>query len=130
MITPDDVKSMKAGESYTVDGTHAHAWVEYYQDGVGWLPFESTPSYLGIMETAEDYQDISGITSGIGADDEQEQQDEQDNLEDEEQPEEEEDEIDWILILEMLLGILIVLITLFLILIIVKSSVSGFAVRR
>lgn len=56
MITPDDVKSMKAGESYTVDGTHAHAWVEYYQDGVGWLPFESTPSYLGIMETAEDYQ--------------------------------------------------------------------------
>lgn len=120
VITPDDVKSMKAGESYTVDGTHAHAWVEYYQDGVGWLPFESTPSYLGIMETAEDYQDISGITSGIGADDEQEQQDEQDNLEDEEQPEEEEDEIDWILILEMLLGILIVLITLFLILIIVK----------
>ena len=120
VITPDDVKSMKAGEPYTVDGTHAHAWVEYYQDGVGWLPFESTPSYLGIMETAEDYQDISGITSGIGADDEQEQQDEQDNLEDEEQPEEEEDEIDWILILEMLLGILIVLITLFLILIIVK----------
>ena len=120
VITPDDVKSMKAGESYTVDGTHAHAWVEYYQDGVGWLPFESTPSYLGIMETAEDYQDIQGITSGIGADDEKEQQDEQDNLEDEEQPEEEEDEIDWILILEMLLGILIVLITLFLILIIVK----------
>ena len=120
VITPDDVKSMKVGEPYTVDGTHAHAWVEYYQDGVGWLPFESTPSYLGIMATAEDYQDISGITSGIGADDEQEQQDEQDNLEDEEQPEEEDDEIDWILILEIILGILIVLITLFLILIIVK----------
>lgn len=120
VITPDDVKSMKAGEAYTVDGTHAHAWVEYYQDGVGWLPFESTPSYLGIMATAEDYQDISGITSGIGADDEQEQQDEQDNLEDEEQPEEEDNEIDWILILEMILGILIALITLFLILIIVK----------
>ena len=120
VITPDDVKSMKVGEPYTVDGTHAHAWVEYYQDGVGWLPFESTPSYLGIMATAEEYQDISGITSGIGADDEQEQQDEQDNLEDEEQPEEEDDEIDWILILEMILGILIVLITLFLILIIVK----------
>lgn len=120
VITPDDVKSMKAGEPYTVDGTHAHAWVEYYQDGVGWLPFESTPSYLGIMDTAENYQDISGITSGVGADEEQEQQEEQDNSEDEEQPEEEENEIDWILILEIILCILIALITLVLLIIIVK----------
>lgn len=120
VITPDDVKSMKAGEPYVVDGTHAHAWVEYYQDGVGWLPFESTPSYLGIMDTAENYQDISGITSGVGAEEEQEQQEEQDNSEDEEQPEEEDNEIDWILILEIILCILIALITLLLLIIIVK----------
>ena len=130
VITPDDVKSMKAGEAYTVDGTHAHAWVEYYQDGVGWLPFESTPSYLGIMATAEDYQDISGITSGIGADDEQEQQDEQDNLEDEEQPEEEDNEIDWILILEMILGILIALITLFFIVKIIRERIRCQKIKK
>lgn len=120
VITPDDVKNMKAGEAYTIDGTHAHAWVEYYQDGVGWLPFESTPSYLGIMDTAEEYQDISGITSGVGAEEEQEQQEEQSDSDEEEQPEENNQEIDWIFILEVILCILIALITILLLLIIVK----------
>lgn len=120
VITPDDVKNMKAGEAYTIDGTHAHAWVEYYQDGVGWLPFESTPSYLGIMDTAEEYQDISGITSGVGAEEEQEQQEEQSDSDEEEQPEEDNQEIDWIFILEVILCILIALITILLLLIIVK----------
>lgn len=25
---------------------HAHAWTEYYMDGVGWIPFEVTPEYI------------------------------------------------------------------------------------
>ena len=24
---------------------NCHAWVEYYQDGIGWLPFEATPNF-------------------------------------------------------------------------------------
>ncbi|MRN26991.1 hypothetical protein EAI30_20595, partial [Romboutsia ilealis] len=66
LITPEDVKAMTAGEPYILDDTHAHAWVEYYQDGVGWLPFEVTPSYIGTMDKAEDFQDISGL-SGQGS---------------------------------------------------------------
>ena len=70
-----------------VDDTHAHAWVEYYQDGVGWLPFETTPSYLDIMNKAEDYQNISGVSGGSSQDDQdmeqqdEEQQEEEDNAE-------------------------------------------------
>ncbi len=29
-----------------------HAWAEYYQDGVGFLPFEVCPPYLNVMESA------------------------------------------------------------------------------
>ncbi len=30
--------------TYRVQGRHAHAWPEVYFDGIGWLPFEPTPS--------------------------------------------------------------------------------------
>lgn len=79
LITKEDAKQMKAGEAYYIDGTHAHAWAEYYQDGVGWLPFETTPSYLSVMEKTENYQDISGLlgqTVGSKRADEAEQQQE------------------------------------------------------
>ena len=63
LITPDDRDVMKAGQPYLLDGTHAHAWVEYYQDGVGWIPFEVTPAYMDIMEQGDGYQ-YTGSESG------------------------------------------------------------------
>ena len=30
---------------YTVDGRNAHAWIEVYFDGIGWLPVDVTPGY-------------------------------------------------------------------------------------
>ncbi len=30
----------------TLNENHAHAWAEYYLDGVGWVPFETTPGYM------------------------------------------------------------------------------------
>ncbi|HHX75010.1 MAG TPA: transglutaminase domain-containing protein, partial [Firmicutes bacterium] len=30
---------------YRVRGIHAHAWVEAYLPGIGWLPFEATPGF-------------------------------------------------------------------------------------
>ena len=31
---------------YTVKNLDAHAWVEVYFDGIGWIPFEPTPGYV------------------------------------------------------------------------------------
>ena len=109
LVTPQDAKAMTAGEPYTLDDTHAHAWVEYYQDGVGWLPFETTPSYLDIMNRADEYQDISGLSSGSSQD--QDQQDEEQDQEDK-QDEEPDHTIDWIQVLIVLLIIGIVLLVL------------------
>lgn len=61
LITKDDVKGAEAGESLSLDGTHAHAWVEYYHDGIGWLPFEVTPTYLDVMENPDTMKNISSL---------------------------------------------------------------------
>ncbi len=49
LITPKDVKSGKKNKEIKVKGTNAHAWMEYYQDGIGWIPFETTSPYIGVM---------------------------------------------------------------------------------
>ena len=61
LVTKDDAAQMKSGQTLNVGGNRAHAWVEYYQDGLGWLPFEATPTYFSAMEKAEQYQNISGL---------------------------------------------------------------------
>ena len=101
LITPEDAQAMTAGEPYVVDDTHAHAWVEYYQDGVGWLPFETTPSYLDIMNKAEDYQNISGVSGG-SSQDEQDMEQQEEEKQEEEEPDE---KIDWVQVILILLVI-------------------------
>lgn len=41
------------GGEYTLTEKQAHAWVEYYLDGVGWLPYDVTPGWraAGYYET-------------------------------------------------------------------------------
>ena len=97
LITPEDVKANDGRRPYILDETHAHAWVEYYQDGVGWLPFETTPSYLNVMEKADEFQDISGLSGqGTGNSEDEEEEEEENDLE-----EEQEYEIDWLRILKL-----------------------------
>lgn len=59
LITPDDIKTAAPNTALTIDETHAHAWAEFYQDGVGWIPFEATPPYLNVMEKADDLSGVS-----------------------------------------------------------------------
>lgn len=45
-LPADEAQAYADGEEIQLDETHAHAWVEYYLDGMGWLPFEVTPGYI------------------------------------------------------------------------------------
>lgn len=78
LVTKDDAAHMTAGQTLPVDGSRAHAWVEYYQDGLGWLPFEVTPPYFSAMEKAERYQSISGLVGQAPLEDTPEQPDDTD----------------------------------------------------
>lgn len=62
VITNKDAENAKKDEPIDLDITHAHAWAEYYSDGIGWLPFEATPTYLSEITQPETYRDISGLT--------------------------------------------------------------------
>ncbi len=53
LVTPEDVEGVLSNAIISLDDTHSHAWTEFYQDGVGWIPFETTPPYLNIMEKAD-----------------------------------------------------------------------------
>lgn len=35
--------------SASVRDYHAHAWIEVYYDGIGWLNYEATPAYMADM---------------------------------------------------------------------------------
>lgn len=49
----------KDGFYYTVKNSDAHAWVEVYFDGIGWIPFEPTPGYVERF-----YKEWSPISKG------------------------------------------------------------------
>lgn len=54
LITPDDAEAMGEESNLDILDYNAHAWVEYYHDGIGWIPFEVDPNYLGVMEGITD----------------------------------------------------------------------------
>ena len=55
LITEQMAASVAPGETLTVDSSAARAWVEVYQDGIGWVPMDLTPG-LGemVQENPED----------------------------------------------------------------------------
>lgn len=61
-------EAQKYGSEDTIilDENHAHAWAEYYLDGIGWVPFETTPGYMD-DELEKAAFAISGETSKIYA---------------------------------------------------------------
>ncbi|WP_461816277.1 transglutaminase-like domain-containing protein [Faecalimonas sp.] len=53
LITPKDAKKMESGKATTISKSNAHAWVEIYIDGTGFIPIEVSPPYRKIMEEAD-----------------------------------------------------------------------------
>ena len=62
LITPDDVKNVKPGETLEVPMSRAHAWPEIYIDGIGFVPIEVCPKYDGLMKEADLTVGISNST--------------------------------------------------------------------
>lgn len=53
LITPQMTDGLSGETTLTLTGNDAHAWAEYYEDGVGWIPFETTPPYQGLMAESD-----------------------------------------------------------------------------
>lgn len=47
-----------SGNRYTVLNSNAHAWVEVYFEGIGWITFEPTPPFTSILNKQDEF-DIS-----------------------------------------------------------------------
>lgn len=60
LITPEDIKDKKAGDTVEISGKNGHAWTEIYIDGLGWVPVEMTPEYYSVMKEAD-------LTAGLEA---------------------------------------------------------------
>ncbi|MBR3936161.1 MAG: transglutaminase domain-containing protein, partial [Oscillospiraceae bacterium] len=46
LLPAEEAAEYESGESIILTENHAHAWAEYYLEGVGWIPFEVTPGYM------------------------------------------------------------------------------------
>lgn len=49
VVSPSQAEALSGGETLTLTQSNAHAWTEYYLDGVGWVPFDATPGYSDIL---------------------------------------------------------------------------------
>ena len=56
LIFPEDAEGQLENALLTIPEAHAHAWAEFYQDGIGWVPFEVTPPYIDRMEQPDIFQ--------------------------------------------------------------------------
>lgn len=62
-LSGEEAGQYEPGEEITLTEAHAHAWTEYYMDGVGWIPFEVTPGYID----EEEWEELSQILAdGMG----------------------------------------------------------------
>ena len=45
-LSAEEAERYRSGETILLTEAHAHAWAEYYLNGVGFVPFEVTPGYM------------------------------------------------------------------------------------
>lgn len=107
VITEDMAAKFDGGETMTVDSSCAKAWVEVYQDGIGWIPMDLTPGMGNLMEKPDSNEpnSDSSATPDATEKEEDEEQDEQTN----EEPEPNGSTVVTIILRKILKGLLIAL---------------------
>lgn len=55
----------RLGYSYAVTGDQAHAWIEAYLKGVGWISFEPTPGYANYLYKAKLIYDREKLDTSV-----------------------------------------------------------------
>lgn len=66
-ISAEEASKYSSMETVELTEAHAHAWTEYYMDGIGWIPFEVTPGYIDEEELQATEQIIAnGMGEGKG----------------------------------------------------------------
>lgn len=63
VISREMAAGFDSGETMTVDSSCARAWVEVYQDGIGWIPMDLTPGIGEILEDPESNDPNKGDSS-------------------------------------------------------------------
>ena len=63
VISQEMAEKFDSGETMTVDSSCAKAWVEVYQDGIGWIPMDLTPGIGEILEDPESNDPNKGDSS-------------------------------------------------------------------
>ena len=84
VISQEMAAGFESGETMTVDSSCAKAWVEVYQDGIGWIPMDLTP---GIGEILEDPESNDPNKNNSSNKDTTEKKDDEEEEEPQEQPE-------------------------------------------
>lgn len=59
-LSEEEAANYKAGDCIRLTDENAHAWAEYYLDGIGWIPFEVTPGYVDEGENEAVYNLLAG----------------------------------------------------------------------
>lgn len=49
VVTDQQAQVLADGAALTLTERNAHAWAEYYLDGIGWLPFDAAPGYTDLI---------------------------------------------------------------------------------
>lgn len=125
LVSPAQVEGASSDTEIKVPKAANHAWTELYIDGFGWIPFEATPEYSGIMKEAD-------LTKGLQNVDYESLENNRVNAEEEEPVEEENEEKDELgkLLILILKIVLIAIVSLILLLILLKIGMAVYAMIR
>ena len=127
VISQEMAEKFDSGETMTVDSSCAKAWVEVYQDGIGWIPMDLTPGIGEILEDPESNDPNKNDSSNKDTTEKKDEEEEEEPQEDD-QPEPLGGSMVMVILKTILWGLLIalaVLLVVFLILWIRRKILLG-----